>query len=274
MYFATLNIMKKLFLILIFSGAYLCLAQPQWKFHIAFEDATGAKDTIWLIWDSTATSGIDFALGEGPVAFDYNSFNVFTHNINGDSTKTVAFPYYSPYPFLFGVNGGNVYAFNYQYPITKRWDSSLFSAPYLPPPGNKVNVARIDNQYFFGVNNSGYDHFNMLIDNTAYAPAFWWGSQSQFPMSFNLSLHPLVGISSIYKENGIIVYPNPFENQITISTTKEISVEIYSITGNLLISEKDLKGSQTLDLSHLPEGIFILKFLIQDHIFYEKIIKI
>jgi hypothetical protein len=30
-------------------------AQPQWKFHIAYEDATGAKDTIWLIWDTTAT---------------------------------------------------------------------------------------------------------------------------------------------------------------------------------------------------------------------------
>jgi hypothetical protein len=267
--------MKNLLILSFFFITNLCLAQPQWKFHIAFEDATGAKDTIWMIWDSTATiSGVDLALGEGPVIFDYNLFNVFVYNDDSDSTKTVAFPYYYPYPFLVGYLGGNVYAFNYQYPITIRWDSSMFNAPYLPPPENRVTEARIDNQYFFGVNNTGYDHFSMLIDNTAYAPAFSWGSQSQFPMSFNLSLHPLVGINSNYKESGINLYPNPFENQIIISTTKEISLEIFSITGNLLIPEKTLKGSQTFDLSHLPEGIFILKFLIQNHIFYEKIIKL
>ncbi len=41
-------------------------AQPQWKFHVAYEDATGARDTIFFIWDTSAVVyGIDTALGEG-----------------------------------------------------------------------------------------------------------------------------------------------------------------------------------------------------------------
>ncbi|MEI2419331.1 hypothetical protein V6O07_03590, partial [Arthrospira platensis SPKY2] len=30
-------------------------AQPQWRFHLAFEDAIGAKDTIWFVYDTTAS---------------------------------------------------------------------------------------------------------------------------------------------------------------------------------------------------------------------------
>lgn len=67
-------------------------AQPQWKFHIAFEDATGARDTIFLIWDSTATWEMDTLLGEIPMNFDTNIFQVYMY-INStplDSSKVSA----------------------------------------------------------------------------------------------------------------------------------------------------------------------------------------
>lgn len=48
---------------LFFAIPVLSFSQPQWKFHVAFEDATNAKDTIWFIWDTTATfEGADTAL--------------------------------------------------------------------------------------------------------------------------------------------------------------------------------------------------------------------
>jgi len=40
---------------LLIIGCLFSYAQPQWKFHIAYEDATGAKDTMWFIWDESAT---------------------------------------------------------------------------------------------------------------------------------------------------------------------------------------------------------------------------
>ena len=33
------------------------IAQPTWRFHLAFEDGTGARDTIWMVYDTTATLG-------------------------------------------------------------------------------------------------------------------------------------------------------------------------------------------------------------------------
>ena len=141
----TFSNMKKiiLFLLLVFSIKLNSFSQPQWKFHIAFEDGTGAKDTIWCIWDSTAHGSppVDTALGEGAIQIDNSTFNVFISNANGDTTKTVAFPF--TYSFDFGVR-----AINYQYPLTISWDSSLFSVIF-PWPYASVDYARIDNGYFF-----------------------------------------------------------------------------------------------------------------------------
>jgi hypothetical protein len=139
--------MKSLFIFSLIFITNLCFAQPQWKFHIAFEDAIGAKDTIWLIWDTTAHGSLptDTALGEGPVSFNYSNFNVWIYNWDGDSTKTRAYPY-NAISFLLEVR-----AFNYQYPITIRWDTTLFYASYLPLPVGYINAAIIDNDYFFFV---------------------------------------------------------------------------------------------------------------------------
>ncbi|MFZ7145748.1 MAG: hypothetical protein ACO1G6_10440, partial [Bacteroidota bacterium] len=86
-----MNKVKLIFAIILISNTIL--AQPQWKFPIAFEDGSGAKDTIWYIWDSTATAGIDTLLGEGKVLMDPNAFNVFVTDFNPDSTKTHALPF-------------------------------------------------------------------------------------------------------------------------------------------------------------------------------------
>jgi hypothetical protein len=78
------QVIKAVFFLVLTTSLSIGMAQPQWKFHIAFEDATGAKDTIWCIWDTTATDGsltsVDTAFGEAGVTFDYNVFNVWIYN--------------------------------------------------------------------------------------------------------------------------------------------------------------------------------------------------
>jgi hypothetical protein len=269
--------MKKTTILSLIFAANLCLAQPQWKFHIAFEDATGAKDTIWLIWDTTATGGVqgsgyDTLLGEGPFNFDYSIFNVWTHNENGDSTKTTAFPY-NAIGFL-----PLIYAFNYQYPITIRWDTSLFYASYLPMPVGYINVAIIDNDYFFFVNNDPLLHaFNMLLDNNVLAPVVGWGSQSQFPMIFYIAKDPFITIAEIQK-NEFKIYPNPFNNSITVSGREKINgIQILSMEGKIVYNSPSIISSFSpisIPTDQLLPGIYILKLLThQNHIYYEKIIK-
>ncbi|MDX9751426.1 MAG: hypothetical protein RBT71_10135, partial [Flavobacteriales bacterium] len=108
-------------------------AQPTWRFHLAFEDGSGARDTLWFIYDTTATmtssGNVDYELGEGAVPMGDGAFHVFTRNAHWDSTKTVAWPY-SWYPEFNTYN--TIEAINWVPPMTIRWDTSLFHAPYLP----------------------------------------------------------------------------------------------------------------------------------------------
>jgi hypothetical protein len=267
--------MKKhlLFLLFILLTTNFIIAQPQWKFHIAFEDATGAKDTIWLIWDTTATFGIDTQFNEQAQPINYSVFNVFTGNVNGDTTKTQALPH--PH----ASNNVEVHAINYQYPITISWDSSLFHAPGLPPPVGYVNNAWIGNNYFFIVNNCPpCQHFNMLIDNQAFAPAFWWGSQSQFPMSFVIMRDITIGIDElVIATDKINIVPNPTTDAFTINSTYEI-IEFLMLSSDgriVLKSAASVKpvNSVTVQVASIKPGLYQLIYTnIKNQTYHEKII--
>jgi hypothetical protein len=235
-------------------------AQPQWKFHIAFEDATGAKDTIWCIWDTAATDGqlnsVDTAFGEAGVTFDYNLFNVWIYNNvpfpYTDSTKTSAIPFNGAFSL-------EIRAFNYQYPITVSWDSSLFHAPGLPLPVGYVNRAVMDNDYFFLVNNDPpLQRFNMLLDNSVIAPSFWWGSQSQFPLIIGIMRDETIGINEMdMGKKTLTVYPNPANEYLIIKSNEPLRKVIFwnSMMKNVI----EIDSISQINTSHLPEGIYILE---------------
>jgi hypothetical protein len=270
--------MKKLLLIIICFLASQCylLAQPQWKFHIAFEDATGAKDTIWLTWDTSASGGVigivDTLLGEGKTNLDYLQFNTFLINDNYDTTKTLAFPFqYSLY--------AEVKAINYIPPINISWDSSLFHKPGIPLPVGYVNVAQITNDYFFLANNDPYNHvFNMLLDNQVTAPDFLWGTQHQFPLDISIARNPNLGINyrNILKNN-LSIFPNPSKDHITINTLSLLEIaEISSADGknsfNLDLNETII-NEYNIEIVQIPSGFYFLKLIDSfNNFYYEKII--
>ncbi len=140
------------------------VCQPQWRFHLAFEDATGARDTIWFIWDTTATLGsqtnpeVDEALGEGAVTMDPETFNVWLWNWDGDSTKTLAYPY-----AVFPSHGEQyMYAFSYEYPVTIRWDHTMLQAPYLPNPA-AIDEAFLSGEYFYWFGNQPFPGVHSIL---------------------------------------------------------------------------------------------------------------
>ncbi|MBR3986444.1 MAG: thiol protease/hemagglutinin PrtT [Bacteroidales bacterium] len=64
------------------------------------------------------------------------------------------------------------------------------------------------------------------------------------------------------------VYPNPFHSTITIDNCPAGTIQLYDITGRLIL-EQECAGMAVLDLSQLPQGIFYLKIGGRSH----KIIK-
>ncbi len=98
--------------------------EPQWKFYFAFEDATGARDTVWQVLDSAATDGLDPRFGEIPVELDPEKFNVWLPGGAEIYFKTYAMPL--SYDIYMGIEANN-----YVLPITLSWDTALFRAPVL-----------------------------------------------------------------------------------------------------------------------------------------------
>ncbi len=247
------------------------LAQPQWKFPIAFEDGSGARDTIWYIWDSSATAGIDTLLGEGKVQMDLNAFNVFVTDFNPDSTKTHALP------FNGSTLNNHIKAINYQYPITIVWDSSLFSN-FFTVGDSLIANAYIQNDYFFLVNNGGPipGSFNMLQADNVEAPAFNWGSMNQFPMQILITRFSTTDVNDLPTMNSL-VSPNPFFGELNLNTKNLTYLRINSVDNKIVFEKSfDLNSNniETINLNQLNNALYILIFKTNQNIWhYEKIIK-
>ena len=69
---------------------------------------------------------------------------------------------------------------------------------------------------------------------------------------------------------GIVVYPNPTKDVITIDTRLQIEVELYDMIGNKVISEQNTKR---LDLSKLSNGIYNMSILYNNVRYSKKVIK-
>jgi len=262
--------MKLLILIvLLLSGSYISNAQAQWKFHVAFEDATSAKDTIWFIWDTTAVFyGIDTALGEGNPNMNYNDFNVYTLTWDSypdyDTTKVVAHPY--DYSF-----GSTIEAINYELPITITWDSALLHADWLPPtPVGWVNYARIDNDYFFLYNNNGLAHqYDMTLSDSVTAPyegntdPWAWQDWVHFPLDVFLIQDPTLGVpNNPYNLNNVLKsYPNPFEKctnlELYLEKKSFVELSVFDFQGKKIrsfINQTLNSGNHTLKWNGLDQA--------------------
>ncbi|HPI85771.1 MAG TPA: T9SS type A sorting domain-containing protein [Bacteroidales bacterium] len=256
------------------------LPQQQWKFHLAFEDANYQRDTIWFIWDSTATfHGIDTALGEMAVELNYSEFNVWIQNFYGDTTKTQALPYNHTHSTTIG-------AINFELPIIMTWDSSMFFADYLPPePVGWVNSAKLSNDYFFFINNDHLNHvFDMTLTDSIIAPEpnntdpWYWLPERHFPMGIELRQDPTIGLDENLCEmkSNIVLFPNPSSTSIFLRLkdySYPLKVSIFSLTGKLEMSQEIHNNDQFIDISRLPTGMFILLVTNCNQKIYEKFIK-
>ena len=69
---------------------------------------------------------------------------------------------------------------------------------------------------------------------------------------------------------GIRVYPNPAQDIVNIDTRLNIEVELYNITGELILKEKNIKR---IDMNNFPSGIYHVIIIYQEKRFINKIIK-
>jgi hypothetical protein len=81
-----------------------------------------------------------------------------------------------------------------------------------------------------------------------------------------------VGIQDIFGDEIISVYPNPSSGLFQMLVKKEMMLNVFSIDGRLIQSQRVTPGSQTLNLENQSSGIYILQMNTADGQYRMKLI--
>lgn len=271
-FFTRLRVGLYIFIAILFSNfSNKCLAQQQnaqWSFYMAFEDATGAKDSIWFLLDtaSTVPDSISGLYGEHPIEEDSINFQVWFYHpldyVNGNPTERYN-------TFLGRITNDeaafspDIHSENFVLPITATWDSSLFTSEVLYEyGGNPINKAILDNDYLFL---SGGDEYGWDMTQTDHVelPHFWWGSGSQFPLFFNIERGPLnsgVGIDDLEKIE-FSVFPNPATDYVFLTFPKVVTgkLRILDLNGKLVQSSIFSGVRKRINIGELESGLYFIE---------------
>ena len=69
-------------------------------------------------------------------------------------------------------------------------------------------------------------------------------------------------------ENTLIVYPNPVKDKININ--KNVDINVYNYIGDMVISKRNIN---TLDVSKLSSGVYMLQIIYENKSITKQIIK-
>ncbi len=71
------------------------------------------------------------------------------------------------------------------------------------------------------------------------------------------------GINDNYKPTSVTVFPNPFENHLTIKNSYLAGnkIQLIDLLGRKIVEMKATQNSETLNLEFLPSGIYFLEMI-------------
>ncbi|QNM84316.1 T9SS type A sorting domain-containing protein [Polaribacter pectinis] len=115
------------------------------------------------------------------------------------------------------------------------------------------------NFWNFLQNNGGLDYFGNLVSSTS------------VPNIGAYNGAPVLGLNQ-FKEKSLTYFPNPTNGKITFKTNtsnNKLIVSIYDVTGRFLKNT----FTNTVNLEHYPQGIYLLKVTYDSHVETVRIIK-
>ena len=82
-----------------------------------------------------------------------------------------------------------------------------------------------------------------------------------------------VGNSEFENSNSFIVFPNPSNDHITISTFINSTMEILNIEGQIILQQQIVQGKTNIDISDFSSGVYIIRARTEKGITTKKFIK-
>jgi hypothetical protein len=86
-----------------------------------------------------------------------------------------------------------------------------------------------------------------------------------------VDMETIVGINNI-NQNSVSIYPNPATEYVNVFTEGQGNIELYSVSGQLIMSLEITSNSQTINVNNLSNGVYILKVTTPSTSFNEKLI--
>ncbi|WP_312298333.1 T9SS type A sorting domain-containing protein [Chryseobacterium sp.] len=83
------------------------------------------------------------------------------------------------------------------------------------------------------------------------------------------SVSNTLGVKDTKTATKLVIYPNPVSDKVYIRGEQVSEAEMYSMDGKRL--NVNLKGDQSVDVSHLPKGVYLLKLKIKNEITTRKL---
>ncbi len=286
---------KLFFLFILLTSNFYLTAQeyeePQWKMPLCFEDATGAKDTLWIGYHPDATNGIDPQFDEGWKWIDTTKFNVYQWgypnylpqygSINTDSVRKTVIDTYL---------GGGIGFIKGVLPIKLTWNEKKLNSPDLPKEGfpdiSPRPRARIDFWFDPALGHTQPDCVVLCSDKPTVILSSYTDGLEMYPCvksdsaifdnsNTNIPNHAFIfsvlitphnysdlDIENIYKGQ-VKIQPNIFASDFSIenNTGNDMQYTIFSVTGKEIlkgmINSKELR--QNINMSQHPRGIYIIK---------------
>ncbi|MCY7409046.1 MAG: T9SS type A sorting domain-containing protein [Chitinophagales bacterium] len=248
--------------------------QPAWVFPLWFEDGSGAKDTLYFCYDSTAKSVLpyDTILGEVQTIIDTSEFTVYYGCSFNFSTFLIRQSYVTDSNSL----GESVCVWHAYLPLKIKWDRNLFYIDSLPYP-DQGPAPRAKGGFYFDIPmiciDPGIDCFgtilmtDTIISASCYATdsivlggngfsTFWFGITAWDGMEWLLGV-----IEGAETQNDWQVYPTLISSSFHIKNNGPpvSSYCVYDLWGRMVKrGEINTFDKVTVETQDWSSGLFLL----------------
>jgi hypothetical protein len=138
---------------------------------------------------------------------------------------------------------------------------------------------------YFDMNTFNYSVTDSLVyfvqslsgDIYKFVPLSFSG-QSEGKTVFTHELVSMVNISENNAEAGLRIFPNPASDQVNIDltglTTEKVTLEIYDLSGRLLLQQEQMNSANTLKLSvqEFKKGLYLLQLRTAEKVYSQQLI--
>ena len=140
-------------------------------------------------------------------------------------------------------------------------------AMYPDGNGSVLNFATQNPQTLtFNFSTTGY-----VKDNCQFVVFIQDPASQLVSQTVKMDMSAIGGVDEI-KGNSISIYPNPTSDYFIANTSGNGQLELFDITGKLVLKRNISKTSETYDIRNLTKGVYVVKVTSKENSFSEKLI--